>query len=93
MVENRKETLRHIMTEKLREELPVLRVKARVSQETIAEGIGISRQTYSGIETGKREMNWTTFLALVAFFQNNEKTKTMLESIDGLIEGLKEDEQ
>ena len=42
--------------ELLREELPVLRAKAKVSQEDIAERIGISRQTYSSIETGKRTM-------------------------------------
>lgn len=53
----------------------MLRAKARVSQEEIAEKIGISRQTYSSIETGKRDMSWTTFLALMAFFQNNDSTK------------------
>lgn len=72
------------------EELPVLRAKARVSQETLAERIGVSRQTYSGIETGRREMTWTVFLALVAFFQNNESTKSMLEKLDGFSDGIKE---
>lgn len=55
----------------LRNELPVLRARIGLSQETVADKIGISRQTYSSIETGKREMTWTTFMALVAFFQNN----------------------
>lgn len=72
----------------LRNELPVLRAKARVSQEDIANKIGISRQTYSSIETGKREMSWTTFLALIAFFQNTESTKQMLNNIEGLSQGL-----
>lgn len=72
----------------LRNELPVLRAKARVSQEDIANKIGISRQTYSSIETGKREMSWTTFLALIAFFQNTESTKQMLNSIEGLSQEL-----
>ena len=72
----------------LRNELPVLRAKARVSQEDIANKIGISRQTYSSIETGKREMSWTTFLALIAFFQNTESTKQMLNSIEGLSQRL-----
>lgn len=72
----------------LRNELPVLRAKARVSQEDIANKIGISRQTYSSIETGKREMSWTTFLALIAFFKNTESTKQMLNSIEGLSQGL-----
>lgn len=73
--------LKHNLMEQFRNELPVLRARARASQEVIAEKIGISRQTYSGIETGKREMTWTIFLALLAFFQNNEQTKTMIDQI------------
>lgn len=70
------------LIERFRRELPVLRAKARVSQEIVAEKIGISRQTYSGIETGKRDISWITFLALVAYFQNNELTKTMIDGMD-----------
>ena len=33
-------------------------------------------------------MSWTTFLALIAFFQNTESTKQMLNSIEGLSQGL-----
>lgn len=80
--------LRNTIIELLRGELPVLRAKARVSQEDIAERIGISRQTYSSIETGKREMSWTTFLALIAYFQNNNSTKEMISEINGLSEGF-----
>lgn len=80
--------LRDTIIELLRNELPVLRAKARVSQGEIAEKIGISRQTYSSIETGKREMSWTTFLALIAYFQNNENTKKMINEINGLSEGI-----
>lgn len=80
--------LRNTIIELLRKELPVLRAKARVSQGEIAEKIGISRQTYSSIETGKREMSWTTFLALIAYFQNNENTKKMISEINGLSEGI-----
>lgn len=75
--------LKHNLMEQFRNELPVLRARARASREVIAEKIGISRQTYSGIETGKREMTWTIFLALLAFFQNNEQTKTMIDQING----------
>ena len=76
--------------ELLREELPVLRAKAKVSQEDIAERIGISRQTYSSIETGKRTMTWTTFLALITYFQNNPGTLQLLNGIEGLSAGLKD---
>jgi DNA-binding XRE family transcriptional regulator len=72
----------------LRNELPVLRTKAKVSQEEIANRIGVSRQTFSLLETGKREMSWTVFLALIAFFQNNDNTREMLKNIEGLSDGL-----
>lgn len=80
--------LKHDLMEQFRNELPVLRARVRVSQEIIAEKIGISRQTYSGIETGKREMTWTTFLALLAFFQNNEQTKQMIDQINGFSDSM-----
>lgn len=76
------------MKELLRNELPVLRARLGISQESLAEKIGVSRQTYSSIETGKREMTWTTLLALIAFFQNNERTKQMIEKIEGFNQGL-----
>lgn len=71
-------------------ELPVLRARLGASQADIAEKIGISRQTYNSIETGKREMNWTLFVALIAVFQNNKQTKQMLEKIDGFDEEVTE---
>ena len=75
--------------EKLRCELPVLRARLGISQERVAELIGISRQTYNAVETGKREMTWPIFLAMVAFFQNNEQTKLMLEQIEDFDEKMK----
>lgn len=80
--------LKHDLMEQFRNELPVLRARVRASQEIIAEKIGISRQTYSGIETGKREMTWTTFLALLVFFQNNEQTKQMIDQINGFSDSM-----
>ncbi|MGN0317719.1 MAG: helix-turn-helix transcriptional regulator [Lachnospira sp.] len=60
------------------DELPVMRARAKLSQKDVADAIGISRQTYNCIETGKRETSITTILALVAFFQNNTKTEDMV---------------
>lgn len=80
--------LKHDLMEQFRNELPVLRARVRVSQEIIAKKIGISRQNYSGIETGKREMTWTTFLALLVFFQNNEQTKQMIDQINGFSDSM-----
>lgn len=76
------------LTERLAYDLPVLRARLGISQETLAEKIGISRQTYNAIETGKKEMSWIVFMALVAVFQNNAETHKMLLSIDGIEDEL-----
>ena len=65
-------------------ELATLRTKAEISQEELAELIGISRQTYGTIERGTREMSWSTFLSLVLFYDCNHKTHQMLRSIKAI---------
>ena len=62
----------------LTEELPVLRARIRISQDELSRRIGISRQTYSLIENKKQKMTWVTFMAFIAFFQNNAKTRSAL---------------
>lgn len=49
----------------LTEELPLLRAKLGISQENLCEIVGISRQTYSGIETKKKKMSWNIFLSML----------------------------
>ena len=65
----------------LTDELPVLRAKIGISQDEIAKRIGISRQTYSLIETKKQAMTWLTFMGLLAFFENNERSLSQLSAI------------
>lgn len=36
--------------------------------------IGVSRQTYSSIETRKRKMTWSIYLSLILVFDCNSKT-------------------
>lgn len=73
----------------LKTELPVLRAWIKVSQESLVEKLGISRQTYSGIETGKRKMTCTIFLALVGVFRHNEQTNMMLKQMPYFLESVK----
>lgn len=73
--------------ETLTAELPVLRARMHISQAELSRGVGISRQTYSLIETGKQQMTWVTFMAIIAFFSGNEKTRKELIRL-GLIEKI-----
>lgn len=86
-VENTNDCKR-VLVSKLTYELPVLRARLGISQAELATTIGISRQTYNSIETGKRDMPWTTFMALIAVFQNNDETRKMINSIDGLEDAI-----
>lgn len=64
---------------RLADELPVLRAKLGSSQAELAELIGISRQTYSMIETRKKEMGWSVYLSLILVFSSNPKTISLLD--------------
>lgn len=73
----------------LTEELPVLRARVGLSQDELSNIIGISRQTYSSIEIGKRKMSWNVFLSLLLVFGYNEKTSAMLEASGAFSPALK----
>ncbi len=74
----------------LTEELPSLRAKIGVSQEELSDIIGISRPTYSAIETKKRRMSWNVYLSLLMCFTQNEKTAPIIDSIGAFPDELKE---
>lgn len=71
----------------LTEELPVLRARLRISQAELARGIGISRQTYSLIETKKQRMTWVTYMAMIAFFSADKRSRKELIAL-GLIDEI-----
>lgn len=77
-----------IMT--LTAELPVLRARLGVSQEVLASAIGVSRQTYSAIETKTKKMSWTVFMALIAVLDLKEATSVMLDQIPDFIQTIRQ---
>lgn len=80
-----KEKLIEILTE----ELPLLRAKIGITQEELSDMVGISRPTYSAIETKKRRMSWNVYLSLLMVFTQNEKTAPMIDRIGAFPENLK----
>ena len=69
--------LRSQLIEKMVEHLPAFRALLNMTQEKLAEAIGIGRQTYMLIESGKAKMRWDTFVTLSALFSSNEETKNL----------------
>ena len=65
---------RNLFIARLVDELPVLRTKLGISQDELGSLLGISRQTYSSIETKRRKLSWPLFLSLILIFDNNEQT-------------------
>lgn len=63
-------------------ELRMLRVKADMTQEELANIIGLSRQTYSQIELGNKVMSWNTYLSLLFFYRSVESTARLLLVLD-----------
>ena len=59
--------------------LLVLRTKLRLKQIELANMIGVTRQTYMAIETGKRPLPWSTFLALILIFSKNKDTNMLMK--------------
>lgn len=46
----------------------LLRAKLGISQDELAESVGISRQTLSAIEVKKRDISWNVFLSMILYF-------------------------
>jgi len=68
--------------ELLTPDLVLLRKKANISQDELANIIGTSRQNYGAIERCSREMTWNTYLALIFFYNSYSVTKDFFKMLD-----------
>ena len=82
MSNDEKEIFKNDYIVKLTEHLTMLRAKAGVTQEEVADVIGIARQTYSAIECGRKPMSWNTFMSLILFFKENTQTKEVIKLLN-----------
>ena len=67
---------------KMIKHLPVLRTSIRITQQELARKIGITRQSMMAIETGKRQLQWSNYLALVLVFYQYEDSKKLMENFE-----------
>lgn len=69
----------------LANELPVLRAKMRMTQESLTKAVGISRQTYTALESKRRLMTWNVFILFYLFFERNEETMAIMQTMDDFV--------
>jgi len=62
----------------------------RITQRELAKKIGFTRQSMMAIETRKRPLQWSTYLALVLVFQQSEDSKILLDSLAVYVKPLQE---
>lgn len=67
----------------------VLRSMLHLTQNDLAQLIGISRQTFTAIENRKRKMTWNVFLSLMFVFSQHKQTCELLEIFDIYSDDLK----
>ena len=72
------DTEKEVLLRKMTDSLPVLRKQAGLTQNELADLIGVSTYTVLAIEKRRRPMSWGTFLSLILVFGKNPKTKNML---------------
>ena len=65
----------------LTDNLSALRARIDITQEKLANILGVSRQTYYSFETKKREMVWTTYMAILFFFESIKETSEMIREL------------
>ncbi len=68
--------------QRLADSLAMLRAKANITQENLANLIGVSRQTYSLIESNKKPMSWSTYLSLIFVYDSMPKTRTIIRKLE-----------
>ncbi len=76
------EHMKEILAKNMTDNLPTLRTKLGVSQEKIAEMVGVSRSTIACIENHKRPMPWNLFLSLLMIFTKNKETDRLLNVME-----------
>lgn len=82
IIMDNQEDLLSSCTEKLTKELPVLRKMCNLTQKNLGDLVGVSRQTITNIESGKCEMKWTLFLALILLFNMDKNCAAYIREMD-----------
>lgn len=60
----------------------MLRAKANITQDNLSNLIGVSRQTYSLLESKKKTMSWSTYLSLIFVYDSMPETCSIIRKLE-----------
>lgn len=80
---------RNAFAKTLQSKLRILRASADVSQNEVAEALGIVRSTYVNYENGTKEIPWEKCLALLFYFESHPDSRQMLKTLQLLPESIR----
>ena len=75
---------------RMSDNLTLLRTSINLTQERLAELIGLSRFTLIAIENKQRKMTWNTFLSFMLIFKENEKSRMLMIALEIYTDELRE---
>lgn len=79
---------REQLISKLSTNLPTIRSKIKISQSSLAEAVGIGRQTLISIENGSNKMRWDTFLALMLILSKDPDAASLMDLLELKIDDI-----
>lgn len=71
-----------MLIKNMTDNLPTLRKKMDITQQTLASMLGISRATLVSIENRRTTMSWNMFLSLLLIFSKNTETDKLLNVLE-----------
>lgn len=73
------ESAKNAAIENMTKSMVALRTMMGLTQEELADLIGVTRQTMYAYESKKRTMPWSVFLALLFVFEKSDTVKPLLK--------------
>ena len=71
-----------LMMSRMAKALPVMRKSLKMTQSELSSLSGVSRAVISNVELGKQDMNWNSFVAIVAVFKTNPDCDKLFNAFD-----------
>lgn len=74
--------LQAVYIQRMLDNAEFLRRKAKVTEAELAASIGMHRQSYCNMIVGRTALSWRNYLALVFYFDHNQRTHALLHKLN-----------